>query len=149
MPSLALFFKVSCFSSLRANHGDSIMESYCLWSSSLTACPLYLSLPFPAVKSLFVPYPFTRISRLSGGIIIFISLHPVSLSVLKAMAAFLFGFHPFSYLPLQIIHCVLSIFQVSLTSIFLSKVSASGVLQESPSGTCLVIFFKFLGCGCS
>ena len=58
-------------------------------------------------------------------------------------------FHPFSYPSLQIIHGVLFIFQISPTSIFLCKVSASGVPQGSPSGTCLVIFFKFLGCGCS
>ena len=65
-----------------------------------------------------------------------------------ATAAFMSWVHPFIILPLNSFHAFFS-FCKKPTFIFLCKVSASGVLQGSPSRTCLVIFLKFLGCSCS
>ena len=65
-----------------------------------------------------------------------------------AAAAFMSWVHPFIILPLKSFHAFFS-FCKKPTFIFLCKVSASGVLQGSPSRTCLVIFLKFLGCSCS
>lgn len=65
-----------------------------------------------------------------------------------AAAAFMSWIHPFINLPLKSFHAFFS-FCKKPTFIFLCKASASGVLQGSPSRTCLVIFLKFLGCSCS
>lgn len=65
-----------------------------------------------------------------------------------AAAAFMSWIHPFINLSLKSFHAFFS-FCKKPTFIFLCKASASGVLQGSPSRTCLVIFLKFLGCSCS
>lgn len=128
---------------------DCIMVSLTVHGRSLTACPLYLSLPFFGSGSFAGTTSFSHASGPGSGTVIFFSMHSVCLPIPVAVTASWSWFHPFSYPSLQIIHGVLFIFQISPTSIFLCKVSASGVPQGPPSGTCLVIFFKFLGCGCS
>ena len=61
-----------------------------------------------------------------------------------ATAAFMSWIHPFINLLLKTFHVSFS-FCKKPTFIFLCKASASGVLQGSPSRTCLVIFFKVSG----
>ena len=128
---------------------DCIMVSLTVHGRSLTAYPFTCPCPSSAAAALLAQLHSPKFQGLAAVLSFSFPCGQVCLPILAAVAASWPWFHPFSYPSLQIIHGVLFIFQISPTSIFLCKVSASGVPQGPPSGTCLVIFFKFLGCGCS
>ena len=123
--------------------------SYCPSACPLTAYPFTYPCPSSAAAALLAQLHSPGFQGLAAVQSFSFPCGQVCLPIPAAVAASWPWFHPFSYPSLQIIHGVLFIFQISPTSIFLCKVSASGVPQGPPSGTCLVIFFKFLGCGCS
>lgn len=128
---------------------DCIMVSLTVHGRSLTAYPFICPCPSSAAAALLARLHSPKFQGLAEVLSFPFPCGQVCLPIPVALTASWSWFHPFSYPSLQIIHGVLFIFQISPTSIFLCKVSASGVPQGSPSGTCLVIFFKFLGCGCS
>ena len=128
---------------------DCIMVSLTVHGRSLTAYPFTCPCPSSAAAALLAQLHSPGFQGLAAVLSFSFPCSQVCLPIPVAVAASWPWFHPFCYPSLQIIHGVLFIFQISPTSIFLCKVSASGVPQGSPSGTCLVIFFKFLGCGCS
>lgn len=141
----------SCFFSLTADPVDmavseSLLPSMGSFSDGFTLC---LPLPLSAVGSLIQVMFTTQASGLDGGCTdIFLALCPCIPIPAAEAASSLFRFHLsvilsstfHLYHPSRSFH-----FHTSLTSIFLSKVSASGVPQGPPSGTCLVIFFSFWG----
>ena len=105
----------------------------------------------PAVlgRVLTPAYPFTYPRFLQSVSVLFVRLLSPGFQGLMTISAFSFPcargvlrcrqrwqpldpLHPRIRLPLPTVHCVLSIFQISPTSIFLCKVSASGVRKGHP-----------------
>lgn len=124
---------------------DCIMVSLTVHGRSLTAYPFTYPCPSSAAAALLARLHPPRFQGLAEVLSFSFPCGQVCLPIPVAVPASWSWFHPFSYPSLQIIHGVLFIFQISPTSIFLCKVSASGVPQGSPSGTCLVIFSSFWG----
>ncbi len=113
------------------------------------SCEVYLDLLAFLQKRLWVaPSSFTHVSILNRDTDDVSPKFYVCFMNQTATAAFMSWVHPFINLLLKTFHASFS-FCKKPTFIFLCKASASGVLQGSPSRTCLVIFLKFLGCNCS